>query len=95
MLTLLFTGTVLAFCFNMITVRSEIAGPDGLFRIKGFPFESGSYFFDLQQGQASFVLLSYTSTIGNALVAFFIVFGIWGNYIFFRELRKDKNVRVR
>lgn len=80
-------GLVLAVGLNMITVRSEIAGPDGVMYFKGFPLASGSYLDDLTTDNR-FVFLSYQAAFGNALIAFFTVFGVLGNISFFREIGK-------
>lgn len=78
-------GLVLAIGLNLVTVRSETAGPDGVFHTKGFPMESGSYFED-PTNKNDFVFHSYGAAFGNALVAFFVVFGVLGNIYFFREI---------
>lgn len=86
LLTASILGILIAAGLNMITVKTVGVGPDGYEEYRGFPFQSCYEFIDLTQDNPS--RCSYISVFGNALVAFFVVYGAWGNVYFFREICK-------
>ena len=88
LLTASILGILIAVGLNMITVKNVGIGPDGYEQYRGFPFQSCYQFIDLTQNNLS--RCSYISVFGNTLVAFFVVYGVWGNIYFFREMLNKK-----